>query len=192
MATLSNSGNAALTGIVPSITGANPADFAIATGANACGSTLAASSTCIIYVTFTPASAAGFTATLSVADNASGSPQTVTLSGTGLSNPQAINFTQPATPVTYAPGLIIPLTATGGASGNAVVFSIDASSTASGSISGSTLNVTSVGSFVIDANQAGNSTYSAAPQVQRTVVVNQARRPSTSRSPQRPSPMRRA
>jgi hypothetical protein len=83
VATLSNSGTAALIDIVPSIAGSNPSDFAIAAGANACGSTLAAGSSCYIYVTFTPASAASFSALLSVADNASGSPQTSTLTGTG-------------------------------------------------------------------------------------------------------------
>ena len=87
---------------------------------------------------------------------------------------QAINFTQPTSPVTYASGLQISLSATGGGSENPVFFAIDGSSTGAGSITGATLTVTSVGSFVIDANQAGNSTYSAAPQVQRTVVVNQA------------------
>jgi len=83
-ATLSNTGNASLTGITSSITGSGASDFAITTGTNACGSTLAAGSSCYIYVTFTPASAASFGATLSVADSASGSPQTVSLSGTGI------------------------------------------------------------------------------------------------------------
>jgi hypothetical protein len=89
-----------------------------------------------------------------------------------LQTSQTINFTQPTSPVTYSSGLQISLVATGGASGNPVVFTIDASSTATGSITGSTLTVTSTGNLVIDANQAGNSSYSAAPQVQRTVVVN--------------------
>ena len=82
-ATLSNTGTAVLNNIVPSIVGTNPSDFALTTGTNACGSTLAAGSSCSIYVTFTPASAASFSATLSVADSAPGSPQTVSLSGTG-------------------------------------------------------------------------------------------------------------
>jgi hypothetical protein len=86
-ATLSNTGAAQLNNIVPSITGANPSDFAITTGSNVCGSTLAAGSSCYIYVTFTPASATSFSATLSVADNASGSPQTATLSGMGVAGP---------------------------------------------------------------------------------------------------------
>ena len=87
---------------------------------------------------------------------------------------QTINFSQPTSPVIYSPSLAIQLSATGGASGNPVVFTLDATSTGTGSISSSSLNVTSAGTFVIDANQGGNSTYSPAPQVQRTVVVTQA------------------
>jgi hypothetical protein len=87
---------------------------------------------------------------------------------------QIITFTQPTTPVTYAQGLTVSLSATGGGSGNPVVFTVDSSSTAMGTISGSTLTVTRVGNLVIDANQAGNSSYYAAAQVQRTVVVNKA------------------
>ncbi|HWG21331.1 MAG TPA: hypothetical protein VG225_12445, partial [Terracidiphilus sp.] len=88
--------------------------------------------------------------------------------------PQIINFTQPASPVTYSVGLTIPLTATGGGSGNPVVFTIDGASTASGTISGNTLTVTEAGTLVIDANQAGSAGFAAAAEVQRTVVVNQA------------------
>ncbi len=82
--TLSNTGSAALTISGISIAGTNPTDFA---ETNTCGSSLAASSSCSISVTFTPASAASFSATLSVADNATGSPHTVTLSGTGTAAP---------------------------------------------------------------------------------------------------------
>jgi hypothetical protein len=88
-------------------------------------------------------------------------------------SPQTISFTAPATPVTYSPGLTIPLSATGGGSGNPVIFTLDPVSTGAGSIVGSNLNVTGVGVFVIDANQAGNGVYAAAPQVQREVDVNQ-------------------
>jgi YVTN family beta-propeller protein len=174
-ATLSNTGTAALSISGISIAGTNPTDFAVSAGTNACGASLAAGSSCSIYVTFTPASATSYTAMLEVADNASGSPQTTTLTGTGIAalTPQTISFTQPTTPVTYSSGLTIPLAATGGGSGNPVVFTIDGSSTGTGSITGSTLTVTAAGTFVIDANQAGNSSYSAAPQVQRTVVVTQ-------------------
>ena len=62
-------------------------------------------------------------------------------------------------------------------SGNPVVFSIDSTSTGTGSISGSTLTVTGAGTFVLDANQAGNSNYNAAPQVQQTLVKSRPRIP---------------
>ena len=80
-ATLMNTGNGALSITGISITGTNPTDFA---QTNTCGSSLAAGASCTVSVTFTPASAANFTASLSIADNASGSPQTLALSGTGV------------------------------------------------------------------------------------------------------------
>ena len=86
--------------------------------------------------------------------------------------PQAITFTAPASGTI---GTSATLTATGGASGNPVVFSIDASSTTGtcnvSGANGSTLNFTGAGTCVVNANQAGNASYSAAPQVQRSVSV---------------------
>jgi Bacterial Ig-like domain (group 3) len=69
--------------------------------------------------------------------------------------------------------------ATGGASGNPVVFSIDPSSGAGVcSISNSgTVSFTGVGTCVIDANQVGNSDYAAAVQAQQSVPV--AKDPTT-------------
>ncbi|MGB6830393.1 MAG: protease pro-enzyme activation domain-containing protein [Terracidiphilus sp.] len=95
-------------------------------------------------------------------------PQTVTVTG---SSPQTIIFTAPSSPVAFSQGLMITLVATGGGSGNPVVFSIDGSSTGSGTIAGNTLTVTGVGTIVIDANQAAGSGYTAAPQVKQSVVV---------------------
>jgi hypothetical protein len=68
----------------------------------------------------------------------------------------------------------VTLNATGGGSGNAIVFSVDSSSTGNGSISGNTLTVTQAGTITIDANQTGNVDYLAATQAQQTLVVNQA------------------
>jgi sugar lactone lactonase YvrE len=82
--TLSNPGNAALDISGITIGGANPMDFAETT---TCGQTLAANASCTISVTFTPASVASSAATVSVADNAPGSPQTVALSGAGIAAP---------------------------------------------------------------------------------------------------------
>jgi hypothetical protein len=54
-----------------------------ATGKTPCGATLAAGKSCQIAVVFTPTQVGALTGTLSVSDNASNSPQTVALSGTG-------------------------------------------------------------------------------------------------------------
>jgi Domain of unknown function (DUF1996)/Glycine rich protein len=87
---------------------------------------------------------------------------------------QSIVFTStpPAAPVigdTYVVG------ATGGASGNPVTFSID-SSGGTGACSlgsdGVTVSFAGVGSCVIDADQAGNDSYSAAPQEQQQLSVH--------------------
>jgi hypothetical protein len=86
---------------------------------------------------------------------------------------QSISFTAPASPVSFSNGLTVALSATGGASANPVVFTVDAASTGAGTISGSTLTVTGVGNLVIDANQAGTTDYAAATQVQQTIQVNQ-------------------
>ena len=87
--TLSNPGTAALSITGISVTGAGSSVFA---QTNSCGTTLAAGASCSISVTFTPNAAAGFAASISVADNATGSPQSVTLAGTGVAPavPQAV------------------------------------------------------------------------------------------------------
>ena len=77
--TLSNTGTASL-----SISGITTSSkFAVTSGTNACDSNLAAGSNCLIYVTFTPTATGTQSGTLSITDNASGSPQSVPLSGTG-------------------------------------------------------------------------------------------------------------
>ena len=62
-----------------------------------------------------------------------------------------------------------------GASGNPVTFSIDPSSTSGAcSLTGSTVSFTGIGTCVIDAGQAGNNSYTAAPQVQQTFTIGPA------------------
>lgn len=77
--TLSNTGNAALA--VNSITAAG--DFA---QANTCGSSVAAGASCSISVTFTPSVVGTRTGSVSVGTNASGSPESVSLTGRGLAS----------------------------------------------------------------------------------------------------------
>ncbi len=77
----------AISSIVPS------GDFAIP--AKTCGSSLAPQTTCAIGVAFRPTAVGTRTGTLSITDNASGSPHTVSLSGTATAvtlSPSALNF----------------------------------------------------------------------------------------------------
>ena len=85
---------------------------------------------------------------------------------------QTITFSQPSSPVTYGVSPI-SLTATS-TSTLGVTFSIDSHSTASASLSGNMLTIKGVGTVVIEANQAGNTDYLAAAQVQRSIVVSPA------------------
>jgi hypothetical protein len=78
--TLNNTGNSALSISSLALTGTNPNDFAQSKN---CGSSVAAGANCTISVRFTPSASGSRTASLSITDNASGSPQTVSLSGTG-------------------------------------------------------------------------------------------------------------
>ncbi len=98
---------------------------------------------------------------------------------------QTITFAGPTSPITFAPNKTVTLSASA-SSGLPVTFSIDPSSTGSGSISGNVLTITGAGSFVIDANQAGNSNYNAAPQVQKTLVVTKAGQTITFTAPTSP------
>jgi parallel beta-helix repeat protein len=97
--TLTNTGNEALslsgTGLGISISGANAGSFS---QTNMCGASVAAGASCAITVTFNPTASGTLNATVSIADNASGAPQTAALSGTGitpvvtLSSPASLTF----------------------------------------------------------------------------------------------------
>ena len=79
--TLTSNGGSALNISSINITGTSAGDFA---QTNNCPATLNKGATCKINVTFTPSIVGGESATLNVIDNASNSPQTATLSGTGI------------------------------------------------------------------------------------------------------------
>jgi len=92
--TLSNTGNFTLTLNSIAVSG----DFA---QNNNCGSALAPNASCVISVTFTPQSSGSSSGTIPITDNASGSPQSVSLSGTGLTpaavslSPSSLSFSTP-------------------------------------------------------------------------------------------------
>ena len=117
--------------------------------------TVLAAGTQTLSVTFTPTNTTGY------------SPATATVSLTVNKASQTISFTPPVSPVTVG---VSPITLTATASsGLPVTFSVVSGP---GTVSGSTLTITGVGTVVVAANQAGNTNYAAAPQVTQSVVVN--------------------
>jgi hypothetical protein len=72
------------------VTGANSTSFQFT---NNCGTSLASGASCTIQGAFSPTAAGAMTAAITITDNASGSPQSVQLSGTGTSDIYAA-FTQ--------------------------------------------------------------------------------------------------
>jgi hypothetical protein len=96
--TVTDTGTAALTisGIAPS------GDFS---QTNTCGTGIAASGVCTISVKFTPTATGARTGSITITDNASGSPQTVSLTGTGTSvnvSPSSLTFSGVAVNATSA------------------------------------------------------------------------------------------
>lgn len=83
--TLNNNSSSTLIITSISISGSNSADFAVDSSGTTCSTSkpVAANSTCAIAVTFAPAAGGARSATLSVVDSDSSSPQTASLSGTG-------------------------------------------------------------------------------------------------------------
>jgi len=111
--------------------------------------------------------------------NSGSAPASTTSSGSldGQSNsgaaliPQAISFTSSPPPAPAA-GEIYAVHALGGASGQPVTFTIDASSRSVCTISGSIVTFDNPGSCIIDANQAGNAEYQRAPQAEQNATVS--------------------
>jgi IPT/TIG domain len=87
---LTSTGSAALTISSIAVTGTNSGDFA---QTNTCGTSLGAGSKCTINVTFMPTALGSRIANISITDNATGSPQTFSLTGTGVSSTTVANVT---------------------------------------------------------------------------------------------------
>ena len=78
--TVTNTKSAALTITGISIVGTDPTDFS---QTNTCGATLPSATSCTISVIFKPTAPEKLSATVSIADSSSDSPQTVSLTGSG-------------------------------------------------------------------------------------------------------------
>jgi hypothetical protein len=134
--TVTNTGNAPVTlSAAPAIGGTNASDFAIASGSGttcSASTPVAVSGSCTIAITFTPAaSGSRGPATLTIADNATGSPQMVTMTGTGAAAVAAdFSLTIPSQAVTVVHGatttFAVSVVGTGGFTGG-VSFTCTAS-----------------------------------------------------------------
>jgi hypothetical protein len=93
--TLTNTGNGALTPLTIAASG----DFA---QTNTCAGSVAVSASCTIGVTFTPTAGGARSGALTLTDNASNSPQTIQLSGTGMD----FQMSSSATSQTVSPGQV--------------------------------------------------------------------------------------
>jgi len=94
MVTLTNSGSAAL-----AIQGIQAGG--VFTQTNDCPASLAAAASCTVSVVFTPAAAGAATGALTVTSNASGSPHSVALSGTGVLTTNAALSWSGAAPIAF-------------------------------------------------------------------------------------------
>lgn len=125
--TVSNTGNISQT-VSLSFTGANAADFG---EADNCSGSIAAGGNCLVNIVFTPSATGSRSASLVVTGNATNSPQTVPLSGTGVQaslsiSPTTIAFgSQPVGGATAAQ--TTTLTNVGGTSLTLTSFSITGS-----------------------------------------------------------------
>jgi hypothetical protein len=115
------------------------------------------------------------TGTHTVTGGYTGSALHVTSSGfqavTVSQTTQTISFT--STPPSYGDiGGTFAVTATGGGSGNPVTFTSASPSICT--VTGATVKLVGSGQCVIRANQAGNASYLAAPQITQTIKVRKA------------------
>ncbi|MFL5929577.1 MAG: peroxidase family protein, partial [Gaiellaceae bacterium] len=141
--TVSNTGVGPLLVSGLSVAGTNPADFSIGTTTCLAGPILAGGS-CTVPITFTPGALGARSASLLVADNAAGSPQSIPLTGTGIVAPAPVAAVSPASvafpnTVTNTPSAALPVTVSN--TGNAPL-----------SVSGVTLGGANAGDFGLSSN----------------------------------------
>ena len=151
--TVTNSGGADLHISSVTLTGTNPADFAIAS--NTClTAPIVVNATCTVAVTFAPTGTGERQANLRFTDDASSSPQILALSGAGLA---------PATPaVTVVPSSPILLPNTKQAATSApVVVTVTNTGNANLNISTLTLTGANASDFALVSNMCNGATVSA-------------------------------
>jgi hypothetical protein len=138
VATLTNNQSTALTISNIGFTGTNSGDFA---QTNSCGTSVIAGGTCTISVTFDPTASGSRSATLNVTDNAGNSPQTVSVTGTGIAP-----VTLSATSLSFGTVLV-------GASGTAPAVTLTNNQT----VSLTNINISVTGAVFSQVNTCGSS-----------------------------------
>jgi hypothetical protein len=142
--TVTSAGSATLHISSVVLSGANPGDFSLAT--NTCNGPFAPNASCTISVTFSPLGAGQRTASITIADDAPNSPQSVQLAGTGQAPPPG----KPA--VTLSPNAVAFGTVTQGTSAGPLSVTLTNSGTAPLHISSVVLGGTNSG--VVSMNNA--------------------------------------
>jgi hypothetical protein len=123
--TITNSGSGALLISGIALAGSNPNDYR---ESDNCGLNLAVGASCTISITFTPPSVGSYPATVVINDNDPSSPQTITLSGNGISTPDFVVASS-------VPSLAVP-------PGGSAKFSVTVSALSGATIPAATLSVT--------------------------------------------------
>ena len=140
-----------------------------------CGASVAAGASCTISVTFSPSATGSRTGTLTVTDNAANSPQTVSLSGTGV---VAMTFAPSqggSTSATVSGGTTatynLSLTAAPGFSGTVNLSCGGAPQYATCTISPTSLNLTSGGTGTFIVSVSTTTTQSASAKGSSTLLL---------------------
>ena len=148
--------------------GTAPYTFAITAGAQPTGLTLSPAG--VLSGTPTAAGTFNFTVQATSTNGFSGTQAYTIVVGQGTQAITGFSAT-PAAPV-FTAGGTFTLSATGGASGNPVVF--DSTTPAICTVAGSTATIVGAGNCALTADQAGNANFSAAPQAALNVSIGQA------------------
>jgi hypothetical protein len=144
--TVTNSGTANLSISTVSIGGTNASSFA--KSADTCsGVAVTPSNTCTVSVTFKPSATGSLSASLNFTDNAAGSPQTVSLSGTGIAPAVSLSVSS----LSFADQLL-------GTTSAAQTVTVTNTGTANLSISTVTIGGTNAGDFAKSADNCTGAT----------------------------------
>jgi len=151
--------------------GIAPYTYSVLSGTLVAGTSLNASTG---LVSGTPTTAGAFSYQIRVTDS-QGTPVTTdgsTVSGTIAKGTQTLSFTSTAPGASVGGAAYTPTVAA--SSALTPVLTIDASSTGICSISGGSVTFQATGTCLINANQAGDTNWNAAAQVQQSVTVSAA------------------